>query len=566
MNNYCRSIDFPFLHSQVYRKAFGFIFIVTLFFIFSLQLDAQVWAPPGYNTRPNQDFFSYDLGVNKYDNDYYLYVAPSFNFNLFGALGISLTVPLNLLMYDKDPKMEGSKTGKLRPTDYDEKSDYLRLINYVWYGTFGEYKPGELTYSIYAGKIYDAYLGHGTILNKYVNNQRIDVYKVGIWADMNGDFGGVQVFTNSVYDRDVNAGRVYIRPFAVVTKTIDIVTGNASLVGMMPAQGNVIDEVGRKKVREEAGVILKKDRSMKLEDEKPEPKKEESKKKEDPKEEKKNDSRRWGALFKPDSFWNRFAIGYTTAYDGKAPNELKFDTTGNLILDESSNPQASSTKKVSIEGYDAEFKVISTSYLEVTPYYDINRIRGLDNSKGTHYGVIARLGGKDINITVKPEYRKMSANYIPMYFDSFYELERVSSTQVTSLATPKWKYANSLDPDAGIIKGHYQTFILNYYNIALETSYEDYDGADNSRVFLGLYLPIGQMFRISGFYMKKGFDKKKEAFKLDDKSQGALELAVKLGPFQVKLQNRRRWVADSETGQFVAKDEQMILFSGGSRF
>lgn len=533
--------------------------ILVLALCYSYDVQAQVWAPPGYNTRPNQDFFSYDTGINKYDNDYYLYFAPSFNFNLLGVMGASFTLPMNFLIYDKEPKMEGSRVGKLRPMDYDQKSDYLRLINYLWYGTFGEYKPGELTYSVYIGKTFDAYIGHGSILNRYVNNQRIDVYKAGLWADLNGDYGGVQVFTNSIYDRDVNAGRVFIRPAAIVTKAIDIVRGKADLVGMMPAYGNVLDEAGRKSVKEEAGLNTKNDRSMKLDEEKSDDKKKEEEKK-------KNENIKPGQLFRPDAWWNRFAIGYTSAYDRDAPYDLKFDTTGNLILDSSHNPQALSEKKVRIDGYDAEIKVVSTQYVEITPYYDVNKIRGLENSHGTHYGIIAKFGGKDVNITLKPEYRNMSANYIPMYFDSFYELERFSTNSVTSLPTSKWKYANSLDPNAGNIKGSYQTFLFNFYRIAVEASYEDYDGPDNSRVFTGLYLPIGEMFRISGYYMKKGFDKKKDAYKLDDKAMGAIELAIKLGPIQIKLQDRRRWVADEETGKFVAKDEKMILFSGGTKF
>ena len=97
-------------------------------------------------------------------------------------------------------------------------------------------------------------------------------------------------------------------------------------------------------------------------------------------------------------------------------------------------------------------------------------------------------------------------------------------------------------------------------------NYEDYQGSNNSRIFTGLYVPIKDFVRISGFYIKKGFDKSGEAFKLDDKSMGVGEIAVNLGVITLKLQNRRRWIFDQTTNSYVALDEQMVLFSGSKGF
>ena len=115
-------------------------------------------------------------------------------------------------------------------------------------------------------------------------------------------------------------------------------------------------------------------------------------------------------------------------------------------------------------------------------------------------------------------------------------------------------------------KGYFHTVILNIYRIGFEANYEDYTGSNNSRVFVGAYIPVASILRFSAFYIKKGFDKSGEAFKVDDRSQGAAELAINLGPVTIRAQNRRRWVLDSETNQFKAKDEQMLLFSGGTAF
>ncbi|WP_036041586.1 cytoplasmic membrane protein ImpL63 [Leptospira alstonii] len=544
------------------RSKYLFLF---LFFYFVIQtgVQAQLWIPPGRQYMHPTDPFTYDLGINKYQKDYYLYVAPTVNLNFGGDFGASLTLPLNFLMYDTDPKQENSKVGKLRAFDYNEKSDYLRLINNIWFGQFGKYTPGEITYSAYFGKLFDGYIGHGTIVNRYVNNQRLDVYNVGLHADMNSDYGGVQVFTNSVYTREVSSARVYIRPFAIGFKLFDIITGRAKFLTMLTVgQGNVADEAGRTKVYEEVGAEEKESYRALIEDQKTKEKKEEM----IPADKKPEKPQNLKELFNQDNFANRFAIGYTTAFDNKAPLELKFDTAGKLKVDDNNNPLVRSTEKLTISGFDFEYKLLSAKYIELTPYYDVNKINQLQNAKGTHYGAILRLGGKDIYVQIKPEYRNMSATYIPMYFDSFYELERYQSNLQSHIPQTKLEAAKLADPDGAKIKGHFTTVLFNFYRFAIESNYENYSGPDNSRVFLGIYVPIGSLFLVNGYYMKKGFDQNKEAFKLDDRSQGAIELAINLGFAAIRLQNVRKWVYDTASGQYEAQDEQKVLFSSNLTF
>ncbi|MGJ4751082.1 cytoplasmic membrane protein ImpL63 [Leptospira kmetyi] len=539
--------------------------ITFLFLFFAIQtgIQAQLWMPPGRQYMHPADPFTYDLGINKYQNDYYLYVAPTVNLNFGGDFGASLTVPLNFLMYDVDPKQENSKIGKLRSFDYNEKSDYLRVINNIWFGQFGKYTPGEITYSAYLGKMFDGYIGHGTIVNRYVNNQRLDVYNVGLQADMNSDFGGVQVFTNSIYSREVSSARVYIRPIAIGFKLFDIISGRSRLLSMLTVgQGNVADEAGRRKVYEEVGAEEKESYRALIEDQKTKEKKEEM----IPAEKKPEKPQNLKELFNQDNFSNRFAIGYTTAFDNKAPLELKFDTTGRLKVDDNNNPLVRSTEKLTITGFDFEYKLLSSKYIELTPYYDVNKIKQIDNAKGTHYGAILRLGGKDIYLQVKPEYRNMSATYIPMYFDSFYELERYQSNLQSNIPQTKLEAAKLADPDAAKIKGYFTTVLFNFYRIAIESNYENYSGPNNSRIFVGVYVPLGTLVLLNGYYMKKGFDENKEAFKLDDRSQGALELAINLGFAAVRLQNVRKWVYDTASGQYQAQDEQKVLFSSNLTF
>lgn len=520
------------------------------------QVNSPPYLPPGMSQRPSASLFDYDAGINQFNKDTFLYVNPSFNFNT-SSWGLGLQLPLNILLLDKEPKFENSRLGMLRPGDYDSKSDYQRVLNYVWYGDYGYYEPNKYTYSFYMGKMFDGYIGHGTIINRYVNNPTVDNYKLGIMADFNTDFGGVQVFTNSITDREVNAARVYIRPYGTFLGLYRYFTGADVPAFMMV--GNVMDEVGRKKIYQEADdykpetrTIIERDERGKLVErqvpvsipvkEKP------------------------VSTYGYDSLWNRFAIGFTNAFDAKAPNQLEFDTTGQVKFDSTNNPKIASRSRLAIQGMDAEFKLINKSWLELTPYVDVNRIRNFENASGRHYGILFKWGSQNIKLTVKPEYRSMNKNYIPMYFDSFYEIERIQQNLDSAYPYTKYQYISNLETTAGTINGYFHTLIFTAYKITFEVNYEDYEGINNSRVFSGLYVPIGNLIRISGFYNKKGFDKNSEAFKLDDKSLGVAEIALNLNLFTIKLQNRRRWIFEPTENQFKSTDEQMLLVSGGGRF
>ncbi|MCB1159454.1 MAG: hypothetical protein H7A25_16105 [Leptospiraceae bacterium] len=501
--------------------------------------------------------FTLDAGVNNYNNDYYLYLAPGFNLGDGEDWGLSFQIPLNLLIKDNEPYDPKAKFGKVRTVDYDERSDYQRLLNYLWFGNYGVYEPGKVTFSFYIGKMFDGKIGHGTIINRYVNNQRIENYKLGVMADVNTDYGGLQVFTNSVWKQEVNAGRAYIRPYGVLSGLYHAIRGNSSNVVMiMP--GNVMDEAGRKRVIEE----VENEDLKKTERKQTEPKKEE--KKEPPKKRSAIPVRVGG--FDPNSIWNRFAIGLTSAVDGRAPYTLDYDTTGHAKLDKYMNPGLKETRRAGVVGVDLEFALINTRSITLMPYADFNRMRRLDNAKGQHYGVIFKIGNKNVNLTIKPEYRRMTPTYLPMYFDSFYEVERYQYDLDREIPLTKYAYAEDQDGFAEKVKGYYHTLIFNYYKLGIEATYEDYDGKDNSRVFLGAYIPLGSYILLSGFYTKKGFNGTGEAFKVDDKSQGVGEVAVTLGPLILRVQNRRRWVLDEETNKYKAKDEKMVLFSGGKSF
>lgn len=534
-------------------KSYGKVLYSLLPLFLSMALSAEAWVPTAQQGR-KEDSFSLDYGGTIYEDDYYFHLSPNITYNMNEDFGMSFSLPLNVLVFDNEPVREDQSTGQLRRFDYNEASDYFRTINYIWYGQYEREIPGKLTYSFFTGDIRDGRIGHGTIVNQYNNNIRHDVYHAGVMADVNSDYGGVQFFSNSLYSRDVNAVRVYIKPLAMgrgfyrlfqIHKEHFPTDEEDEYVGMMQTRGNVLDEAGRKSVLEELQEKKRKKKKY------PRPVTKYSKME----------------IQDKDAWYNRLTVGFTRAFDGNTPLLLNYTQTG--IPERRDNrdmPSVREDGRVSVDGMDIEYRLLNMKYVELTPYMDVNTIRELENSGGTHYGFMARLGDKDVNLILKPEFRRMSSNYIPMYFDTFYEVERFHGNLTSEdPMVPKFRRAEGLDTTGGI-SGYFYTLLFNYYRYSFEVSYEDYEGEGNSRIFLASYIPLGSNATLSFFYTKKGFEGTGNAFQIDDASLGAVELSLPMGPLQLRLQNLRRWTfEEGETG-FRSFDEARVLVSSSFVF
>lgn len=509
-------------------------------------LVAQVWIPTGTETR-RPSALQFDSGASSYRGDYYGFVSPNFTYNHGSKFGYSFSLPINILALDRDPVTEGAKPGKIRDIDYNSKADYFRVLNYISYGTYNQQVPGKIKYSIYTGKVIDGYIGHGTIVNKYQSASRFDSYNPSVMADVNSDYAGVQYFSNSVSNFDVNAARVYIKPLAIGRKIYSMLgNGTGGMVYMMNIRGKVLDDAGRKSVEEEID---------------PDAKPSETKTKEIRPINK--DSRM--EIADEDPWYNRLTLGYTNAWDKSAPVQISYNTNGSPVTEVNlDNPKTKDVTKVSIEGYDMEYRLLNLAFLEFTPYLDFNRIKNLDNSTGTHYGAMMRLGTKDLNLIFKPELRQMTGNYAPIYFDSFYEIERFQSFPTG--APIRTKLDQLQNQSNATVKGYYHTIYINFYHLGFEFALEDYGGKDKQRIFAAAYIPIGSSFKLSFFYTKKGYDGQGKAFQIDENAQGAAEISKSFGPLMLRLQNYRRYYLDSSEKTFQSTDELRVLVSGGFSF
>lgn len=131
-----------------------------------------------------------------------------------GPVGLGLSLPLNLLIWNNDQCCLGATTresktyaGLIRRRDWDEPQDYTRLVRYIRYGN-----KREPLY-VLAGQLWGASVGHGTLVSRYSNSLSLDHPKAGLAMDVNTDWAGVETLTDWVGNPTLMAARAYVRPF-----------------------------------------------------------------------------------------------------------------------------------------------------------------------------------------------------------------------------------------------------------------------------------------------------------------------------------------------------------------
>ncbi len=174
---------------------------------------ANAWAqdglpPAAAGSAAAQDFSGQagaDLAFGRLGEDYFLtvYLAASF---AISQLKIGLQVPLRLRVIDNEPEQDDI----IRKEDWDEVSDYLRLIRYLQWS-----EPGDLFYGR-IGELSGANIGHGTLMSNYLNVIDIDHFKLGLDTKVNFAFGGAEFVLDNLAGPEIFGGRVFLRPWSFV--------------------------------------------------------------------------------------------------------------------------------------------------------------------------------------------------------------------------------------------------------------------------------------------------------------------------------------------------------------
>ena len=326
-------------------------------------------------------------------------------------------------------------------------------------------------------------LGHGTIVSGYMNNLDDNTFRVGSAFDVNTDYGGIETLISDL-------GAVY-----------DSANPRSRIVGtrlyMKPL-----------------------------------------------------------ALVDPSGLLNIFAVGVSVVSDLNAPATYQMQA-------QSPDPQTGAprpalpivkdkayvvdkTTKATVYGFDLEAQVLHNALIDMIPYTDLNFID--QAGWGWHLGVLTTLKmpiGFALSIPIRLEYRRFASDYVPEYFNTFYEIERFNYG-LTKQATPKVVAVRRMPSGKGI-NGYYGDLAFDFAGLVqLGAVYEGYQGSDpNLQVFVSV--PALEVVQFKAFYARTGIRGTDDIIKFDNRSFAVVQARYELASYTYLVGRlTERWALNTD--------------------
>ncbi|MEO0814495.1 MAG: hypothetical protein AAFY60_16670, partial [Myxococcota bacterium] len=260
------------------------------------------------------------------------------------------------------------------------------------------------------------------------------------------------------------------------------------------------------------------------------------------------------AFSDPESLCNIFSVGLSWIADLNAPLELETNADGENVVEDSALSVAETTT-LGIFGIDAEAELLNTDVLSIVPYTDLNFIDGA--GRGFHAGVLTTFKFPlviNLQVPVRVEYRRFSNDYRPIYFSSFYEVERFDYAAEADGVT-KAQFVRNLGDGDGI-NGYFADAALDLVGLLqVGAIYEDYEGGDpNAAVFLNV--PALEVLQFKAFYTKTQIEDVEDLATLDDRSYAVAEASYAIYyPLYFVARATRRWQLNEDSGEYDSIDQ-----------
>lgn len=192
----------PFVCSALFLAVFA-----------AARAEAQVTADQAETVADTQksnlppDTFGGELMFGKFDEDYFISLALRLNFDREN-FGFGVQLPVRFRVIDRDPQMTNDIGGMIRREDWDEPSDFLRIIRYVYVGQADKKGP----YYVRVGELSGLTIGHGTIMYRYYNGVDQNVWRTGLNTAVNIGAFGAEAMTGDVVNPYILGARFQVRP------------------------------------------------------------------------------------------------------------------------------------------------------------------------------------------------------------------------------------------------------------------------------------------------------------------------------------------------------------------
>ena len=367
--------------------------------------------------------FGLGFGYAHLDNSSYLALSPEVDMH-FGEqipVALGLGVPLNVRAYaDGFIDHQGIK---LRAQDYNQPSDYARILRFL------TINKKEDQFYLNISQLSAASVGHGSIVRRYSGNVDTNITRVGAEVDAYGKYGGFEAFVGDVVQpQHFLAGLAFVKPLGFITGPSHDTLGWTSL-GVSTAMDL------------QAPYALCRSKAT-------------------------NFPQVGDSSFTADSLGCAGAAYYE-------PGEPVVAAGG--------------TRHAQLVGADIETKIVKTENVDVKPYLDYSRMLGISNPDpgtradgggGLTLGMLGRFNAGDVKVhafRIVLEGRYYDGNYLPGYFDTFYEVQKFQfiTGQADVAYQPKLRTILNRDP-AHKRAGYYVEFGWQYNGgLALMAAYED---------------------------------------------------------------------------------------------
>ena len=140
-----------------------------------------IFSGMGYESIDKNGYFTFNLGL---ELD-------------FDKVGIGIRLPLKV--------RKGDDGYELKENEWDEASDYLKIITYLRYGHKGD------SFYLMLGELRNVQLGHNTIVSGYRNVLDLSHYKFGAVLDLGDDKIKMETLTDNIASPQIIGGRLRFR-------------------------------------------------------------------------------------------------------------------------------------------------------------------------------------------------------------------------------------------------------------------------------------------------------------------------------------------------------------------
>lgn len=250
-------------------------------------------------------------------------------------------------------------------------------------------------------------------------------------------------------------------------------------------------------------------------------------------------------------FIQDISVGVTGVVDRDAPQRLDFLPDGRVEVDDDGNLEYEGEPLYAV-GVDIEVPLFENWLFRLTPYADLNYI--VDFGSGEHLGAEIVF---DIDFIVpfelsgRAEYRFFQAEYLPTYFDTFYEIDRYRYPDLDSPTTKRQALG-----EADEIHGVFAEARLRIPRWAQAyVAYEVYEDEELSQFAAGVEVSGFDFVKVRVRYVKREVEKGEDILDYDDHTFLRAELLVRLYDFlYLSFEYTRTWRVDTDTGEYEPVD------------